>query len=88
LRFRQSQRDGEHISLLIFGGSQGARAINEAMIGALPGLGLQKELLHVTHQTAKLISKGARWLRSRGWRERVDVRPYIDDMVSEFGNAD
>src|SRR5947199_9746598 len=45
------QRDGVHVSLLVFGGSQGARAINKAMIAALPGLGSQKELLHVTHQT-------------------------------------
>ena len=36
------QRDGAHISLLVFGGSQGARAINEAMIAALPGLESQK----------------------------------------------
>src|SRR5712692_9604918 len=45
------QRDGAHISLLVFGGSQGARAINEAMIAALPGLESQKESLQVTHQT-------------------------------------
>jgi|SRR5882724_155260 len=83
------QRDGEHISLLIFGGSQGARAINEAMIGALPGLGLQKELLHVTHQTGQADFEKVRGgYEAAGWRERVDVRPYIDDMVSEFGNAD
>jgi len=45
------QRDGAHISLLVFGGSQGARAINEAMIAALPGLGSQRQSLRVTHQT-------------------------------------
>src|SRR2546423_13459843 len=45
------QRDGAHISLLVFGGSQGARAINEAMVAALPRLRSQKDSLRVTHQT-------------------------------------
>src|SRR5204863_2468127 len=32
------QRDAQSISLLLFGGSQGSRAINDAMIAALPHL--------------------------------------------------
>ena len=83
------QRDGGHISLLVFGGSQGARAINEAMIAALPGLGPQKELLYVTHQTGESdLDRVRDGYRAAGWQNRIDVRPYIDDMVSEFAKAD
>jgi UDP-N-acetylglucosamine--N-acetylmuramyl-(pentapeptide) pyrophosphoryl-undecaprenol N-acetylglucosamine transferase len=83
------QRDGAHISLLVFGGSQGARAINEAMIEALPGLGPQRESLHVTHQTGERdLEKVRHGYQAAGWQDKVDVRPYIDDMVSEFTKAD
>ena len=83
------QRDGAHISLLIFGGSQGARAINEAMIAALPGLRSQKELLQVTHQTgAADFEKVRSGYEAAGWQDNFDVRPYIDDMVNEFAKAD
>src|SRR5947208_847113 len=37
--------------LLVFGGPQGARAINEAMVAALPGLAAHRSSLSVTHQT-------------------------------------
>src|SRR6267143_2013114 len=83
------QRDGAHISLLVFGGSQGARAINEAMIAALPGLRSQKELLQVTHQTgAADFEKVRSGYEAAGWQDNADVRPYIDDMVNEFAKAD
>jgi UDP-N-acetylglucosamine--N-acetylmuramyl-(pentapeptide) pyrophosphoryl-undecaprenol N-acetylglucosamine transferase len=83
------QRDGAHISLLVFGGSQGARAINDAMIAALPGLGSQRESLQVTHQTGESdFEKVRRGYEDAGWQDRVEVRPYIDDMVSEFARAD
>src|SRR5437667_10671235 len=83
------QRDGEHLSLLVFGGSQGARAINEAMIAALPELGPQKELLHVTHQTgAADLERVRTGYQAAGWQDNADVRPYIDDMVKEFAKAD
>src|SRR6267142_6492399 len=83
------QRDGSHISLLVFGGSQGARAINEAMIAALPGLGSQRELLKVTHQTGAADFEQVRsGYEAAGWQDKVDVRPYIDDMVKEFAKAD
>jgi UDP-N-acetylglucosamine--N-acetylmuramyl-(pentapeptide) pyrophosphoryl-undecaprenol N-acetylglucosamine transferase len=83
------QRDGAHISLLVFGGSQGARAINEAMIAALPGLESQKGLLHVTHQTGEADQEKVRGgYEAAGWQDNAEVRPYIDDMVSEFAKAD
>ncbi len=83
------QRDGAHISLLVFGGSQGARAINEAMIAALPGLESQRQSLRVTHQTGQSdLEKVKQGYMNSGWQNQVNVRPYIDDMVSEFAKAD
>ncbi len=82
-------RDKTHWSLLVFGGSQGARAINEAMIGALPGLESQKKVLSVTHQTGQAEQeKVSRGYAAAGWQHQVEVKPYIDDMVSEFAKAD
>jgi len=81
------QRDGSHISLLVFGGSQGARAINEAMIAALPKL--EKQSLRVTHQTGEVdLEKVQRGYEAAGWKDNADVRPYIDDMMKEFAKAD
>jgi len=40
-------------TLLIFGGSQGARAINDAVIAALPYLASCKERLAIVHQTGE-----------------------------------
>jgi UDP-N-acetylglucosamine--N-acetylmuramyl-(pentapeptide) pyrophosphoryl-undecaprenol N-acetylglucosamine transferase len=83
------QRDSANITLLVFGGSQGARAINEAMIAALPGLASHKESLHVTHQTGEAdLEKVRGGYEAAGWRDNADVRPYIDDMVNEFAKAD
>jgi len=84
----QPKERGEETNLLIFGGSQGARAINSAMIDALKNLQSFKNQLHTTHQTGELdfatVEKG---YVENGW-ETVNVRRYISDMVSEFAKTD
>jgi UDP-N-acetylglucosamine--N-acetylmuramyl-(pentapeptide) pyrophosphoryl-undecaprenol N-acetylglucosamine transferase len=83
------QRDGAHFSLLVFGGSQGARAINDAMIEALPGLAGNKNGLSVTHQTGPADHEKVRsGYAAAGWQDQAEVKPYIDDMVNEFAKAD
>src|SRR5258708_6015633 len=83
------KRGPSRVSLLVFGGSQGARAINEAMIAALPHLAAHKESLQVMHQTGEADYEKARsGYESASWSGNVDVRPYIDDMMSEFAKAD
>jgi UDP-N-acetylglucosamine--N-acetylmuramyl-(pentapeptide) pyrophosphoryl-undecaprenol N-acetylglucosamine transferase len=82
-------RDPSRFSLLVFGGSQGARAVNEAMMAALPHLSAHADTLRVTHQTGKLDFERVRdAYAAAGWTERADVREYIDDMVSAFAAAD
>ncbi len=82
-------RSDSSFSVLVFGGSQGAHAINEAMVAALPQLESLRNRLRITHQTgeADFEKINAAYLEA-GWSEQADVRPYIDDMVAAFGAAD
>ena len=48
---REHQRGGHHV--LVFGGSQGAKAINSAAIEGLPDLLKQRPHMTVTHQTGE-----------------------------------
>jgi UDP-N-acetylglucosamine--N-acetylmuramyl-(pentapeptide) pyrophosphoryl-undecaprenol N-acetylglucosamine transferase len=82
-------RDTARFSVLVFGGSQGARAINDAMVAALSGLEAQRDTLFITHQTGEAdFERVRRGYVDAGWSERVDVRRYIDDMVAEFAATD
>jgi UDP-N-acetylglucosamine--N-acetylmuramyl-(pentapeptide) pyrophosphoryl-undecaprenol N-acetylglucosamine transferase len=77
---------GEKTNLLIFGGSQGARAINNAVADALSLL--PRGRLQITHQTGESDFENIRELYNRaGWGD-ADVRPYISDMVKEFATSD
>ncbi len=81
------RREPGKFSLLVFGGSQGARAINEAMIAALPKL---KELpveLRIKHQTGPADFEKVKAAYA-SWGERGDVRSYIDNMMADFAEAD
>lgn len=75
--------------LVVFGGSLGAKAINEAMV-SLKGDLLGREGLHVVHATGKQAYEDvARDLRltpeeARRWH----VVPYIDDMGDLLAGAD
>lgn len=81
--------NAEDFSILIFGGSQGARAINEAMLNALPFLDDVKEKLRVTHQTGDADFEKVRTIYAkRGWQQEAHITKYIDDMVASFANAD
>jgi UDP-N-acetylglucosamine--N-acetylmuramyl-(pentapeptide) pyrophosphoryl-undecaprenol N-acetylglucosamine transferase len=82
-------RDAGRFSVLVFGGSQGARAVNEAMIAALPEMEAHKDVLFITHQTGEAdFERVRKGYESAGWSERADVRRYIDDMVASFAGSD
>jgi UDP-N-acetylglucosamine--N-acetylmuramyl-(pentapeptide) pyrophosphoryl-undecaprenol N-acetylglucosamine transferase len=82
-------RDASRFSLLVFGGSQGARALNEALVAALPFLEAQRGSLFITHQTGEAdFERVRRGFVDAGWGENADVRRYIDDMVAEFADTD
>src|SRR5262249_8167415 len=86
---KPKQRDTEIFSLLLFGGSQGSRAINDAMIAALPFLDQYRQRMQITHQAGRLdFEKVRRAYSAAGWEARADVREYIDDMVNAFSEND
>ncbi len=78
----------DRVKLLIFGGSQGARAINNAMTDGLSKLSLDSEGLEITHQTGDSDFDKVREDYNRAGWERADIRRYISDMVSEFAKSD
>jgi UDP-N-acetylglucosamine--N-acetylmuramyl-(pentapeptide) pyrophosphoryl-undecaprenol N-acetylglucosamine transferase len=83
------RREPSQFSLLIFGGSQGARAINEGMIAALPSLESLKSTLRIKHQTGPAdFEKVKTAYAAAGWEQQADVRSYIDNMMDDFAAAD
>lgn len=83
------QRSSSGFAVLVFGGSQGAHAINSAMVAALSSLEEYRGVLQITHQTGEKDFELVRdaYLHA-GWSERVEVRPYLDDMVACFAKTD
>ena len=79
----------ERLSLLVFGGSQGAHAINEAMIAALPLLKSAGVAVNIKHQTgpADFERVQSAYLKE-GWQDSSMVCSYIDNMVEDFAVAD
>lgn len=76
------------INVLIFGGSQGAHAINEAMVNALPLLTERKDQLSITHQTGERDYEMVKKQYQKHGFEDADVRPFIHDMAQQFAKAD
>ena len=74
------------VRLLIFGGSQGARAINNAMVDALAKL--DRKGIEITHQTGDTDFENIRTRYAEAGWDHADLRPYISDMVSQFAKSD
>jgi UDP-N-acetylglucosamine--N-acetylmuramyl-(pentapeptide) pyrophosphoryl-undecaprenol N-acetylglucosamine transferase len=75
-------------SLLVFGGSRGARSINRAVVAALPRLAAMTPAPRVVHQTGAEEHETV----ARAYREHPgldgDVRPFLDDMAIRLADAD
>jgi UDP-N-acetylglucosamine--N-acetylmuramyl-(pentapeptide) pyrophosphoryl-undecaprenol N-acetylglucosamine transferase len=73
--------------LLVFGGSQGAHALNMRVIEALPHLADLRDRLRITHQTGpKDREQVERGYRACGFEP--DVREFITDMSAAYAAAD
>ena len=83
---RKLRSDLFHV--LIFGGSKGARAINNAMAEALSHLGQFEGRLSITHQTGEADLDKIKAAYAESKFANSDVRPFISDMFTEFGKAD
>ena len=81
----QSEQGG--FRLFVFGGSQGAHAINTAMIAALPHLADLSDRLEICHQSGE--KECAEVLSAYGKSGIPSVvQPFIGDMAAEYHKAD
>lgn len=76
------------LRVLIFGGSQGARAINEAMTGALTLLASRRDRLEITHQTGERDFEKVRNAYIEAGFDDAVVQAFIHDMANQFASAD
>ncbi len=73
--------------LLVFGGSQGARAINRALLEALPILKAQFGELKIIHQAGQSdLDEVVEGYRKVGW-ESASVQAFITDMAAAYQQA-
>jgi UDP-N-acetylglucosamine--N-acetylmuramyl-(pentapeptide) pyrophosphoryl-undecaprenol N-acetylglucosamine transferase len=73
--------------VLVFGGSQGAHAINVAMVEAAPQLAAGRPPVRLTHQTGERDVEMVRTAyRQAG--VQADVEPFLYDMGRQLGDAD
>jgi UDP-N-acetylglucosamine--N-acetylmuramyl-(pentapeptide) pyrophosphoryl-undecaprenol N-acetylglucosamine transferase len=70
--------------LLIFGGSQGSRVLNQAVLAALPYLPTG---LNIVHQTGVAMLEEVREGYARAGRA-AEVEPFLDDMPQRVADAD
>jgi UDP-N-acetylglucosamine--N-acetylmuramyl-(pentapeptide) pyrophosphoryl-undecaprenol N-acetylglucosamine transferase len=74
-------------TLLVFGGSQGAHAINQAVTGAAPEVLRQIPGLRIIHQTGERDYNDVRAAYA-GAGVAAEVSAFIDDMPRAFSQAD
>jgi UDP-N-acetylglucosamine--N-acetylmuramyl-(pentapeptide) pyrophosphoryl-undecaprenol N-acetylglucosamine transferase len=75
------------VQVLVFGGSQGAHAINVAMVEAAPELAAGGSSLRLTHQTGERDVEMVR-AAYRAAGLQADVEPFYYDMGRRIGAAD
>jgi UDP-N-acetylglucosamine--N-acetylmuramyl-(pentapeptide) pyrophosphoryl-undecaprenol N-acetylglucosamine transferase len=78
---------GRRPTLLVFGGSQGARAINRAMTEALPRFRDELPNVIIIHQTGERDYQDAQ-AAYLSVGVSAEVYPFIDDMPDAFARAD
>jgi UDP-N-acetylglucosamine--N-acetylmuramyl-(pentapeptide) pyrophosphoryl-undecaprenol N-acetylglucosamine transferase len=84
---RRERKPGDAMTLLVFGGSQGAHRINVAVLEALPHLGDLKGRIRMIHQTGKDDLENV----TQGYRDyavEAKVLPFITDMAAAYAESD
>ena len=74
-------------TVLVFGGSQGARQINSAVAEALPHLSEWQGRLQIIHATGER-DRERMGEAYRAWKGEARVLPFIQDMASAYAAAD
>lgn len=78
----------EPLRLFVFGGSQGARALNDVMIAAAPLLARRENVPHIVHQTGAQDLVRVSEAYAAAGLSTAYVAPFIDAMDEAYANAD
>jgi UDP-N-acetylglucosamine--N-acetylmuramyl-(pentapeptide) pyrophosphoryl-undecaprenol N-acetylglucosamine transferase len=84
---QRDEAEDRQLRLFITGGSQGAKAVNEMVVGAARLLKERGILPTIVHQTGKISHEAT----VKGYQEagiEADVRAFINDMAAEYRQAD
>jgi len=79
---------GAVLDVLIFGGSQGSRFLNDRIVAALPLLAAAKGRLRVAHQTGPADLERVRAAYAANGLAGAEVAAYFPEMPAYFGRAD
>ncbi|MFP4081554.1 MAG: undecaprenyldiphospho-muramoylpentapeptide beta-N-acetylglucosaminyltransferase [Candidatus Aminicenantes bacterium] len=80
--------ENSHLTLLIFGGSQGSHFLNQAVIKTLPLLSRIKDRVKIIHQTGE---KDWEWVKNNYLDhsfKHMEVAPFFHNMAGCFQRAD
>jgi len=77
-----------NLTLLVFGGSQGSRVLNEAMLAALPFLKPERDNLCLFHQTGKAEFDRVKEAYTQNGFPDAEVAPFFFDMAGYFEKSD
>ena len=85
--FEIPPKQGGSPTLLVFGGSQGAAAINRTVMEAVPELCRRVPSLHFIHQTGEKDYQSAQPVYLHAGAS-AEISPFIDKMPEAFARAD
>jgi UDP-N-acetylglucosamine--N-acetylmuramyl-(pentapeptide) pyrophosphoryl-undecaprenol N-acetylglucosamine transferase len=85
--FEIAEKRGGTPTVLVFGGSQGAHALNEAVIRCLPVLQREAPGVHIIHQTGERDYNDA-LAAYKSMGDSAEVFKFIEDMPAAFAGAD
>ena len=77
----------EERTLLVFGGSRGAQAINDALVAALPTLRQLCPDLRIIHQTGSTDYERIAAAYTKLGLNTADLTPFLHDMASAYAQA-
>ncbi len=79
----------DRLRILVVGGSQGARAVSELVVAAVPLLAEQGIAFSLVHQTGSAdLERMTERYQALGLAGRATARAFIDDMAAAYGQAD
>lgn len=83
-----AKRRGAGLDILVFGGSQGSRFLNDRVTAALPLLAAARDRLRFVHQTGPNDLERVRAAYAANGFAGAEVEAYFPAMAARFGRAD